>query len=908
MKLNKILMALSAMAIVGCSSEDFNDPSVAQAIDDSRLIQLDENFILAGVGEVDNTTRTHWDKDATTGAFVNQFLPIWASVPAGGNMIYDGTTSKDADLKAQAVGLCWLGNGAVGTDVYTNYEFYHFGWLNNGETEADIDKCGSLYNGSLYNEISVAATTGEAIGDEAKTTAFTLPAKSATAGLNYNSGVYKTENKAIFGGQYIVYYPYDENFEDAGTIPAAAVTNWKAAPVDAGTVKGWMAPEIGHETFRYSAPVTIEGGHQAANFGLKNLSAIVQLRLATAAGELTTASIDQIVLYSASQKLLKKANLAADKIAAGATGADLYASTEGTKTIVANPATAISFNATGQPSTSAYITVLPTTVDDLVALVHNNTDGRWAQISLGNTEFKAGSAKRLDIVVKAADFTTDFIAVDEASLTKSLTAARTVPASATAPQTITVIGDITLASPTFNINTVATDPYITIKGDDIIVPEGVTLNLNTNMESEVRVLGTYCCTGAGAGGILDVQGGKISDVTMVPSEARVTPATYDALNPLVKYTGAAEVVAGKTFDVQAGNVYVNEAVEQKEGNIQIAEGAKLIVNQDGANKGNLSFLGTTVDNYGTIEVMKAGEFYMKNANGTSVWTDGQKMTNHATGKFIHNVDAVVGTAVQFMKQETGSEYRCRVDKQKALDDAYVQWTACSVIEMVNSYDGNPITYDLGSAQQHTIWGSLKYVDIEVNNNKQTTFQKNADGKQINIGNLTVLTALDVDDQEGGTPKVQRELIVNGDMTVSANTNLKNSKKITVTKNLDINNGATLKYYGIAATPFGVVNGLKVDGDITVTGARFDASDNDAIQISCKNFSLVKGTAATATFGNRTAGNNKKSMEVKGTISNGKGCTFTISSATGANLLAWITCYKVEGEGTFAGTPTVIQPE
>ena len=906
MKLNKILMALSAMAIVGCSSEDFNDPSVTQAIDDSRLIQLDENFILAGVGEV-NTTRTHWDTDPTTGAFVNQFLPIWgATAPAAGDAIYDNTTHR-AKLDEQTIGLCWLGNGAVGTDVYTNYEFYHFGWLNNGETAADLDKCGSLYNGALYDEITVTAA-GETANKEANPANFTLPAKSTTAGLNFNSGVYKTENKAIFGGQYIVYYPYNEHFEDAGTIPAVAKTNWANVPND------WKSAEIGHETFRYSAPVTIEGGYQAANFGLKNLSAIAQLRVASVAGDPCVTdpqTIDQIVLYSPSQKLLKQANLAADKIAAGATGAGLYASTEGTKTIVASGASIVLKDKAATTITSAYITVLPTTVDDLVAFVHN-TNGKWAQISLGNTEFKAGSAKRLDIIVKDADFTTDYIAVDEASLTASLTAARAVPASATAPQTITVIGDITLTSPTFNINTAATDPYITIKGDDIIVPEGVTLNLNTNMESEVRVLGTSCCSGAANGGIVDVQGGKISDVTMVPSEARVTAATYDAYNPQVTYSAAATVAAGKTIDVQAGNVFVSAAVEQKEGNIQIAEGAKVTVSATG----NLSFLGTTVDNYGTIEVKKAGQFYMKNANGTSVWTDGQKMTNRATGKFIHNVDAVVGTAVQFMNQETGSEYRCRVDKQKALDDAYVQWTACSVIEMVNS--GAAITYDLGSAQQHTIWGSSKHVDIEVNNIDitgptiyQTTFQKNADGTKINIGNLTVLTPLDVDDQEGGTPKVQRELIVNGDMTVSANTNLKNSKKITVTKNLDINNSATLKYCGVVAGPPAteIKNGLQVDGNITVTGATFDASDNDAIQISCKNFSLVKGAAAaTATFGNRTAGNTKKSMEVKGTISNGKGCIFTISPAAGANLLAWITCYKVEGEGTFAGTPTVIQPK
>jgi len=898
MKLNKILMALAATAVVGCTSDDLNDFGSKQAAEDSRLVELNENFVLAGVGEGGSMTRTHWEQDATTGALVNKFLPIYKSTTDG--FTGAGLLSKEADLTAQTVGLCWLGQGAVGTDVYTNYQFYHFGWLNNGETEADLDKCGTLYNGSLYSDVTISAGTAE---KEAKTTdwgAAGLPTKSKKAGadnLNYNSGVYKTENKSIFGGDYIVYYPFDENFKEAGTIPAKAETNWANVPTD------WKSAEIGKATFRYSAPVTIEGGYQAANFGLYNLSSIAQLRVSTVAGDACIGKkIDQIVLYSASQKLLKKAYLAADKIVAGAKGADLYADTEGTKTIVATLATPIALAVT--PASSAYITVLPTTVDDLVALVHNSTNGTWAQVDMANTVFPAGSAKRYDIVVKDADFTSDYIAVDDASLTTALTSARAdVTADPTATPTITVIGDITLSSTANQTINTTEDANITITGDDIIVPEDFYLYLNTNLESDVRVLGKSCCTGT-SGGRVYIQGGTINNVTMEPTEARVTDATYDVLNPMVTYSaGTATIAAGKTFDVQAGNVVVNTPVEHK-GDIQIAEGAKVTV----ASTGSLSFLGSTVDNYGTIEVKKAGQFYMKNANGTSVWTDGQKMTNHATGKFIHNVDAVVGTAVQFMNQETGSEYRCRVDKQKALDDAYVQWSACSVIEMVNS--GAAITYDLGSAVQHTIWGSMKHVDIEVNNidaatstTYKTTFQKNADGGQINIGNLTVLTPLDVDDQEGGTPKVQRTLTVNGNMTVSANTDLKNSKKITVTGNLDIDKGATLTYAGSKK----IVNGLEVKGNITVTDAAyFNASADGGILISCQNFSLSAG--ATAKFGNRTAGDSaNKTMEVKGTISNGKGCTFTISPAGSGNLLAWITCYKTEGEGTYAGTPTVVKP-
>jgi hypothetical protein len=890
MKLNKISMFLAAMALVGCSNEDFNDPSVAQAIDDSSLVQLGENFVLAGVGEVDNTMRTHWEN--VGGSLVNKFLPIYAVAPTAGDFL-----NVDANLAAQAVGLCWLGNGSVGTDVYTNYEFYHFGWLNAGETSANFE-CGELTNGSMYDEITVTAASTPGVGDEADETEFTLPPKSTTTGLNYNSGIYKTDNKAIFGGQYIVYYPYNENFKDAGTIPAAAVTNWAAAPL------AFDSPELGQATFRYSAPVTIEGGNQAADFGLKNLSTLVRLRVAAPAGDpfIGAKRIDQVVLFSESQKLLKQANLAADKIAAGKEGAELYASTEGTKTIVANfTATALQATTT-TPLTTPYITVLPTTVDDLVAFVHNATDGTWARVDLGSTEFKAGSAKALTITVASTDFKSEFIAVDEASLTTALTNARAV-ATAANPQTITVIGDITFDGPVppatskaFSINA-AQDAFITIKGDDIIVPEDVALYLKTNMESDVRVLGKSCCDGTN-GGRLFVEGGTINNVTMEKTEAKVnTPAQEAAYNPYTTYTGAATVAAGKTFDVQAGTVEVQKAVEHK-GNINIAEDAKLIVIANG----DLNFMGSTVVNNGTIEVMKNGKYDMTDANGNATATDGQRMTNN--GKFIHNVDAGVGTAVQSMTQN--GEYRCRVDDQIKLDDAFLQWTACSVIEMVNT---GAKSYNLGTASGITPAASAykhngKYIDIEVNAGGVTTFNNpvissgNGDSKEIQIGNLTVTAGgLDIDYVTGGG---KRTLTVNGDMVVKANTTITDSKKITVTENLSVEGaGVTLAYKGAKAN----IEGLEVKKDIKVSGATFDAGstapDVNALNITCVNFSLTDG--ATATFGNRTDGA-AKNLVATGTISNPAGCTFNIVPANqdgNGSVLAWVTCKKLEVGGTFS---------
>jgi len=868
MKLNKISMVLAAMAIVGCSSEDVSEFGAKQALEDSRLVELTPDFVIAGVGDQGVATRTHWEWAGTPGssALTNKFLPI-LKVDAAVNDVL----AADVDPLKQSVGLCWLGETG-GADVYTNYQFYHFGWLKQGETKATVE-CNELKNGAWYNEIKFTAA-GDLQNNEPSTTNFAwVGAKDfAITALNYNSGVYKTDNKAIFGGKYIVYYPFNKDFNEVGTIPAKARTSFSPVPTTL------IDPALGDATFRYSAPVEIKGGDQAGGFGLYNLSALVQLKVTGVSG----GNIDQIVLWSKKEQLLEQANLAADKIVAGKKGTELYAETKGTKTIVAALGTPAAVTAT--TPVNAFITALPTKVEDLVAFVHR-TDGTWATKELGAVEFEQSSGKLVTINVAAADFKQKFIAVDEATLNTALTEAAGLTA------TIEVIGDIKLTA-----NTTINEPNVTIKGDDIIVPEDVTLNVNTKMESDVRVLGKSCCSGT-QGGRLVVNGGKLGNVTMEKAEATVTETNYDLYNPAVTYAGAATIDAGKTFEVEAGNVTVNAAVAHK-GNINIAEGAKLLVN---GTTGGLNFMGSTVVNDGTIEVKKEGKFDMTDADGNATATDGKRMTNNGT--FIHNVDAAVGTAVQSMNQN--GEYRCRVDKQIKLDDAYQKWTACSVIEMV----GVGQIYNLGVAEKNINYQhNGKYIDIEINTTSVTTFNNpdlgsgDGDNKNIQVGKLTVM--------QGGlyvpyvTGEGKRELTVNGDMTVSVTSSLYSSKKITVKENLIVDNGATLKYWGKKKNE----GGLAVEKDIKVSGATFDAFVDkvDALDITCANFTL--SSSATAQFGNRTEGDTKN-MTVSGTITNPAGCTFDIKAANqeGGSVLATITCKKLIAGGAFpGGTPQVVE--
>ena len=877
MKVNKIFMALAAMAMVGCSSEDVMDFTGNQAAEDSRLIQLNPDFALAGVGADDNTTRTHFEV-APSGAVTNKFLPIYGATAAAGM-----TLNEAVQLEKEAVGLCWLGNGAVGTDVYTNYQFYHFGWLNNGAKEAKFE-CDKLTTGALYTELELAAAG--TLDEEAKATNFKYTSLSGKTGtpssdLNINSGIYKTDNKAIFGGKYIVYYPFNEEFKEVGTIPAKAKTVFDNVSTNVND------PAFGNATFRYSSPVTIEGGSQAAGFGLTNLSTLVQLKIKTS---VDFGTIDQIVLYSKKGQLLKQANLAADKIVAGKKGTELYASSEGTKTIVANFGTPSSLSKT--TPVNAFITVLPTTVEDLVVLIHNKEKEMWAQVKIDKdkAKFEAGKAVILNgengISVTPSSFETSYIAVDEKSLTTALGEART----AGGKKTIEVIGDITLSTTPYDISKDG-DEKITIKGDDIIVPENVTLKTKAQMQSKIRVLGKTCCSSATTGGRLEIyEGGLLSDVTMEKADEKAT-GVYADINPMVTYAGAATVDKDKTFDAKAGTIIVNAPVKHK-ASINIAEGVTVTVN----GTGGLNFMGGTVDNSGTIEVMKNGKFDMTDKDGNASAADGKRMTNNATGKFIHNIDAAVGTSVQSMNQN--GEYRCKVDQQIKLDDAYQQWLACSVIEMVNADEQK---YDLGSAAPNIAYKhNGKYIDIEVNATAKTTFVNpdlgsgNGDSKDIQIGNLTSKNGAFIIDFVKGEGK--RTLTVNGDMAVSAKTAIVTSKKVSITGNLTI----TKEYLRFAGKRVNE-EGLAVTKDITVSGAgvAFDASAVDALNITCANFKL--SNKATATFGNRTDGVSVN-MAVSGTIENPAECTFEEKAANQepGSVLARITCKKLIVGGAFPG--------
>ena len=836
MKTKLILSSLALAALaVGCSQDEFETINNGANGNQAGLIELSENFMIGGAGVDAPATRTHWALN--NNKLTNVYMPIASSTGGNNEIAVSGGTVQL--VLAPSIGLCWLGQ-TPNDQVYTNYEFYHNGWLGKNQENAIFDECDDavLTNGWLYSDLSIAAavTDGEEIATKASD--FTevnggkVDAQNKTlavADMNLNSGVYKTCNKAIFGGDYIAYYPYNPNFKDAGTIPATSVVAFEGLEKnDAANLA------IAENTFRYSNVATIEGGQMAKGFGFNNLSGVIRLVLKSAKDNYTQ-QVNKVLLYSPSSKFLTEVHLSAAKIAAGAKGTELYASQDATsKTIVATMASGQELSIAGAASNAStasstiYLTALPTTVNDLTVLAQA-TDGKWAESNVGSVTIAAGEGT--EIVAKfSGKFEDVYYAVDQESLEAALTKIGT-SATSTKKATIRVLGDITLT------DDVTIEKYTVVEGDKIIVPEDVTLTLNDNatVNSDIVVKGQECCTSSTAAGKLVAKGATINgDLTIEAAEdSKKAAGSAEFANGAV-----AAVIGANSVVTTDGDITIDEVLDIR-GAVTVNKDAEVSIESNG----DVNVKGGTLVNDGTIEV--DGKFAMLDAQGTTVASAGQNMTNNGT--FIDNVGSTIGGATQYMNQN--GEYICKVNSEYRLSEAYVNKTACSTIQFVE-LNSTTTAYNYvftATPVQHN--GEHVKIVVDVAN---VTFTP---GKAITIGELTVNSGADLNIAKTSTSTVN---------------------KVTV------------------------LNTITVVGDINVTGDFSTATG--VVNMTADNMTVNKG--GTATFANRES-QTDKTMEISSTIEVKNGATFTITDAIGTNLPAYITCTKLIEGGTFNGKPEVI---
>lgn len=750
MKSKKLLLALALpMAFAACSNEELIENGTAPS--NNNLVELGDNFVLSVQGAA-GTTRGVWEVDGNL---------KWSWIPE----ILAGGTGANSMLGALSVatdeiGLCWTGElpdgtGSINSNVYTNYQFLHDGWLAEGEDAVEFDNCTqALKNGALYSNINVGSLNNGSALSEIK--AQLKDASNYVNGqpLNLNTGIFKTSNKAIFGGSYIAYYPYNENFVDAGSLPVVSKVVFDN--VEEGNVS---AAHVAKNSVLVGYAKNLIGGSQASKFSMDPLSGIISLQIKG-----TSKEIEKIALWS-EDGFVTSVNLDASKIKnnGAAAGEALYVlgSKQTNATIVADLKNNVTLS--DAVAKKFYFPVLPTTVNNLKVVLYAS-DNSVAVIEAGNYTIGAAEGVKVAVNAKATDFVANAkVAVDN----DSFKAAIANEGTAKDPIKVTVIGDITLTAD-------ATIPaYVTVEGDKIIVPEGKTLTLadNSTIKSDVVVEGKGCCSAAGVkGGILSVEGATISgNVTVEAGEA--TPVAAGTINftnsgAIVANTAVIETVGQVNFAATAKDVVINGTLTLSEDAVaEVAEGAVVAVK------------GGKINNNGTFEVK--GDFSMLDASGSTVAEAGENFVNNGT--FIDNVGAIVGGATQYMVFGEKGDYICKVDGVERMNEAYENKTACSTIEIISN---SKITYTFDKIQQH----HEKDVNIVVSGTN-VTFDP---AKAITIGNLTV-SKNKYYELYIKTSNTTNTITVNGDITIGAvfftETDVRNMKA----KNLTVVEGGKVTF-------------------------------------------------------------------------------------------------------------------
>ena len=293
MKNKALLVATMALplAFAACVQDEFESNSMSQA-QEGELITLPENYLLAGMFGGAAETRS---------IYHNRTEFAWLPV----NNVPD------------AIGLCWRGGGYTSNPnvVYTNYKFEHFGWLGEGETAPVLDCDGELVNGQLLRNLStnkddLLAGTWEVAGTDGKYANMMVDAKN---------GVFHTENSTIFKGDYIVYYPYNEQFHDVDYIPATAPTMIKRTGTNCLDEKMYTE-ELAKEVFVAGTMTGVDGGQQNGVFSTHFVSGGVIVRIHAN----SQCGIEKVLLV-ADNGFATEVKLDAQKIASGAKGAALYA-------------------------------------------------------------------------------------------------------------------------------------------------------------------------------------------------------------------------------------------------------------------------------------------------------------------------------------------------------------------------------------------------------------------------------------------------------------------------------------------------------------------------------------------------------------------------------------------------------
>lgn len=467
MRTKYLLMALAVPAFfTACADDDFLTASQGHGAEaDGQLVELGEDFAVGlSRGENSAATKTAWHYKVGDQTILYSWLPAFV------------TESGSTTVQEENIGFAW--RGEVGdAKVRTNYKFTLDGFLMNGQTAPKTIVCDdqvAVLNGYTFprgadGNITLTSPDNVLTFQEydAATKAmkksdlyslsyangdYTLKgAKVETVGDGLlddtklgeedpyvRNGIFTTDNSTVFKGEYIVYFPYNPEFAEIDYLPAVSPTEFTQDVLQTN-----RTAHLAGKTFGYGTATIEKGGSMAEGFDTKNLSGIPIFNIKNSGEDVTIQKLIFVDEGEGAKGFIKQVGLDASKIAAGATGTDLYvAGTEVYEpTLILNLIKKGSLGSwLGKNATQQYtMAALPTKLVKPVLYIMS-TNGMCCRKELEKKDIPAGAGVMYNVEITTDDKFDQALAVDTKTFIERVIAAGKGSTAAK----VNVLGNITL--------------------------------------------------------------------------------------------------------------------------------------------------------------------------------------------------------------------------------------------------------------------------------------------------------------------------------------------------------------------------------------------------------------------------------------------------------------------------------
>ena len=651
------------LAFAACTNDDFEsiNNNESQALN-GETIELPENFALVGAKQNADT------RAGLIGKAVGWF-PVAQTL--------DETSILD-EKNWDHIGLAWVGTSNDG-QVYTNYDFTHYGWLNNGEKEPKYDKCNDnvLTNGVWFTGDADRANqfkdVNGYVADFWNSTSYKFDENTFNAaGVGANRGLFRTSFGTIFSGNYLVYYPYNPDLKDIDYLKA--ISPIKFQRVDATTCAintgytGDNLKAIAPDLFMVGR-TRIDGGTQAAEFSLGQLSGMILVDVENKSGN--DINIASVALYAKKGGFYTSVSLDANKIATKddvAKGAALYVNdgkAETTATLIStavDPSTG--FTLENNKYTRFTFAALPTTIDEYIVIVQDK-DGNSYAISGTNLIVEPFDWSKVTVTLNDELSSAELYAYDEASFATALTKANAYVATPGNTSIINLLGAVELTQ-SYDIKANVTVKAMTANDKLIITrKEGSSVTLSafkqSTLDCDVDIQGRGCCDLYP--GLLIMNGNLEANRTINNFGSKIVFGKY--ASPVNRVTSIIDGIINNTIDeedeakipssIEIGaytTVSLNGTLNNEEGN------SVTIIAGDGS-----------TGNDGTLNIYAKGK--MLNNGDMTIY--GNVATENG-GAFENNETVTVKVSAQITGkgvtvQAEDAAYICEVNSEVRYNDA-----------------------------------------------------------------------------------------------------------------------------------------------------------------------------------------------------------------------------------------------